>query len=298
MHRAFTEVFAQDQNGVRPLSKAEFVETLDNLAKEPGTAFQMPENLAEAYQKYLEHPAHGQMDFFGANEVPVRATHKTLGEMTPAEKAKFTKAGKKLGISDTMQERMKLLAEDKETGITQLRSGFTKEDVANAWRKVGVAFEDVKRAMNSVDIHKKDVYSEVAKDIQMYMDSGMPVLLHYAGQELKAAGYPESVYNTFKEMTKAATEYERIKKTSEMPFELRKTYNLQRQVADTARRLRSEAEVIYNQLGDKRYKELTRAEKKLAKEASEKDMDANWIGSRTGLAPFEVFDRDWAAVDL
>jgi len=298
MHRPYEEVFAQEGGQVRPLSKAEFTETLNNLAKEPGTAFVMPENITEAYKQYLEHPAHGQMDFFGANEVPVRASHKTLGQMTPAEKTKLTKSGKKLGISTNMQERMKLLAEDKETGISQLRSGFTKEDVTKAWQKVGLAFEDVKRAMNSVDIHKQDVYTEVAKDIQMYMNTGMPSLLHFAGQELKAAGYPESVTNAFKEMTKAASEYERIQKTSEMPFELRKTYNLQRQVSDTAKRLRSEAEAIYNQLGDKRYRELSRAEKKLAKEASEKEADANWIGSRTGLAPFEVFDRDWSQVDL
>jgi len=183
-------------------------------------------------------------------------------------------------------------------GTTELRSGFTKEDVTEAWRKVGLAFEDVKRTMSSVDIHKQDVYTEVAKDIQMYLDTGMPVVLHYAGQELKAAGYPESVTNAFKEMTKAATEYDRIKKTAEMPFELRKTYNLQRQVSDTARRLSAEAVAVYNQVGEKRYKELTRAEKKLVKEASEKDMDAYRIGSKTGLTPSEVFDRDWSMVNL
>jgi len=125
MHRAFTEVFAQDQNGVRPLSKAEFVETLDNLAKEPGTAFQMPENLAEAYQKYLEHPAHGQMDFFGANEVPVTTPYKTLGEMTPAEKTKFTKAGKKLGITPEMEQRMR--EQELFPGITKLHANFDPE---------------------------------------------------------------------------------------------------------------------------------------------------------------------------
>jgi hypothetical protein len=125
MHRAFTEVFAQDQNGVRPLSKAEFIETLDNLAKEPGTAFQMPENITEAYQKYLEHPAHGQMDFFGANEVPVTTPYKTLGEMTPAEKTKFTKAGKKLGITPEMEQRMR--EQELFPGITKLHANFDPE---------------------------------------------------------------------------------------------------------------------------------------------------------------------------
>ena len=129
MHRPYEEVFAQEEGKVRPLSKAEFVETLDNLAKEPGTAFQMPENIGEAYKQYLEHPAHGQMDFFGAHEVPVEPTHKTLAEMTPQEKAKFTKSGKKLGITPEMEARMKLLAEDKESGITQMRGNMSSEDL-------------------------------------------------------------------------------------------------------------------------------------------------------------------------
>ena len=130
MHRPYEEMFVQDEKGVRPLSKAEFVETLDNLAKEPGTAFVMPENIGEAYRQYLEHPAHGQMDFFGAHEIPVEPSHKTLGEMTPQEKTKFTKAGKKLGITPEMEQRMKLLSENKDTGITQLRGNMSPEDLA------------------------------------------------------------------------------------------------------------------------------------------------------------------------
>jgi hypothetical protein len=129
MHRPYEEMFVQDEKGVRPLSKAEFVETLDNLAKEPGTAFQMPENITEAYQQYLEHPAHGQQDLFGAHSIPVEPSHKTLGEMTPQEKTKFTKAGKKLGITPSMEERMKLLSENKDTGITQLRGNMSSEDL-------------------------------------------------------------------------------------------------------------------------------------------------------------------------
>ena len=147
MYRPYEEVFAQENGQVRPLSKTEFIETLDNLAKEPGTAFVMPENITEAYKQYLEHPAHGQMDLFGAHEVPVQASHKTLAEMTPAEKTKFTKAGKKLGITNSMQERMKLLSEDKESGISNLRSGFSTEDflkVFPSWRKSKVVGKDGK----------------------------------------------------------------------------------------------------------------------------------------------------------
>jgi len=144
MHRPFQEVFAQDQNGVRPLSKAEFIETLDNLAKEPGTAFQMPENITEAYQKYLEHPAHGQQDFFGAHEVPVEATHKTLGEMTPAEKTKFTKAGKKLGLTPEMEQRMR--EQELFPGITKLHANFDPE----AFKMAGLSAQFGKSPMLNV----------------------------------------------------------------------------------------------------------------------------------------------------
>lgn len=125
MYRPYEEVFAQENGQVRPLSKTEFIETLDNLAKEPGTAFVMPENITEAYKQYLEHPAHGQMDLFGAHEVPVQASHKTLAEMTPAEKTKFTKAGKKLGITPEMQERMRM--QEMFPGETKLHANFDPE---------------------------------------------------------------------------------------------------------------------------------------------------------------------------
>jgi hypothetical protein len=144
MHRPFEEVFVQDEAGVRPLSKAEFVETLDNLATEPGTAFVMPENITEAYKQYLEHPAHGQLDFFGANEVPVQASHKTLGEMTPAEKTKFTKAGKKLGITPEMQERMRM--QQLFPGETKLHANFDPE----AFKMAGLGAQFGKSPMLNV----------------------------------------------------------------------------------------------------------------------------------------------------
>ena len=125
MHRPYEEMFVKDEQGVRPMSKAEFVQTLDNLAKEPGTAFQMPENIGEAYKQYLEHPAHGQMDLFGAHEVPVETTHKPLGEMTPQEKAKFTKAGNKLGITPELEQRMR--EHELFPGITKMHANFDPE---------------------------------------------------------------------------------------------------------------------------------------------------------------------------
>ena len=134
MHRAYEEMFAKDENGVRPLSPREFKETLDNLAKEPGTAFQMPEDVSAAYKEYLNRTNEGQGDLFGAHEVLQSTSHKTWGELTSVERTKATKALKKIGpISENMVERMKALAEDKDTGITQLRAGFTKEDLGKPY---------------------------------------------------------------------------------------------------------------------------------------------------------------------
>lgn len=133
MHRPYEEVFARDENGVRPLSFDEFSKTMVNLAREEGTAFQMPEDLHAAYEQYKAHPSHGQQDFFGAHEVPVEPTHKTLAEMTPQEKTKFTKSGKKLGVTDELLARM---AED-EAGNTYFRSGFSKEDLIKVAEQIG-----------------------------------------------------------------------------------------------------------------------------------------------------------------
>jgi len=96
MHRAYEEVFAQTPEGVRPFTFNEFKETLENLAKEPGTAFNLPEDMKTAYQDYLNHPGGGQGDLFGAHEVLQSTSHKTWGELTPQEKAKATRSLNKL----------------------------------------------------------------------------------------------------------------------------------------------------------------------------------------------------------
>ena len=147
MHRAYEEFFAHDEKGTRPFSPTEFTEILQNLSKEEGTAFQMPENIREAYHDYLNHAKQGQGDLFGAHEVLQSTSHKTWGELTPQEKGRATKALNKIGpISESMQERMlNALAEDKDTGISYLRSGFTKEDVLKGIP--GLKLRDVGNAM-------------------------------------------------------------------------------------------------------------------------------------------------------
>jgi hypothetical protein len=144
MHRPYEEVFAQEGGQVRPLSFNEFKEVLKNLAEEPatstnpnparkGTGFVMPEDVQAAYKQYLEHPAHGQQDFLGAHEIEAQPSHKTFGEMSPAEKARFTRTGKQLGISDELMQRMK----EDESGLTYFRSGFSKEDLIKAAEEIG-----------------------------------------------------------------------------------------------------------------------------------------------------------------
>lgn len=147
MHRAYEEFFAQDEKGTRPFSPTEFTEILQNLSKEEGTAFQMPEDIRAAYQDYLNHAKEGQGDLFGAHEVLQETSHKTWGELTPQEKAKATRALNKIGpITESMTDRMmNLLAEDKDTGVSLLRSGFAKEDFLKAIP--GMGLRDVGNAM-------------------------------------------------------------------------------------------------------------------------------------------------------
>ena len=147
MHRAYEEMFAQDEQGVRPFSPTEFTEILQNLSKEEGTAFPMPEDIRAAYQDYLNHAKNGQGDLFGAHQVLQETSHKAWGELTPQEKAKATRALKKIGpITESMQDRMlNALAEDKDTGITYLRSGFTAEDMLG--KIPGLQLRDVGNAM-------------------------------------------------------------------------------------------------------------------------------------------------------
>jgi hypothetical protein len=109
MHRAYEEVFAQTPEGVRPFSFNEFKETLQNLAKEPGTAYKLPEDMKAAYQDYLNHPGGGQGDLFGAHAILQSTSHRNWGDLSPQEKAAATKALNKIGpISEAMTERMSL----------------------------------------------------------------------------------------------------------------------------------------------------------------------------------------------
>lgn len=57
MHRAYTDLQVEGANGEpRPLTRAEFEQTLSKLSKEEGTAFQHPEphEMDAAYQRYLD----------------------------------------------------------------------------------------------------------------------------------------------------------------------------------------------------------------------------------------------------
>ncbi|CAB4130807.1 hypothetical protein UFOVP128_32 [uncultured Caudovirales phage] len=201
MHRPYEEVFAQENGKVRPLSKAEFTETLNNLAKEPGTAFQMPEDINAAYKQYLEHPAHGQMDFFGANEVPVVPTHKTLGEMTPAEKAKFTKSGKKLGISDDMQGRMAAQENDLRSATNALLDALQMHGGSPGFMErpdVGKALMDFARALfdamgGSVQKAIQRAQELLGRVWESVKDSLKPLLSKFAAEPLTGETIPKNM---------------------------------------------------------------------------------------------------------
>jgi hypothetical protein len=148
MHRAYTEFFAGTEEGVRPFSPTEFREILENLSKEEGTAFQMPEDFSAAYKDYINHAKQGQGDLFGAHEVLQETSHKAWGELTPQEKARATRALNKIGpITESMQERMLQNLSEQEGGISYLRSGFTAEDMLG--KIPGIKLRDVGHALIS-----------------------------------------------------------------------------------------------------------------------------------------------------
>lgn len=128
MHRPFTEVFAKDEKGTRFFSFNEFKEVMQNLAKEPGTAFELPADLPKAYQQYKEHSGRGQQDLFGAHTVETKPSHVRYGDLSPQQRAALTKKAKYgKTISDEMLQQMK---DERLFGDSQLRSGFTAEDMS------------------------------------------------------------------------------------------------------------------------------------------------------------------------
>ncbi|MFZ2190086.1 MAG: hypothetical protein WAV48_04860 [Candidatus Magasanikiibacteriota bacterium] len=65
VHRAYTDIrAATETGGERPLTRAEFEKTHENLAKEPATAHEILPNVDVAYQKYLEQVSGKQADMF------------------------------------------------------------------------------------------------------------------------------------------------------------------------------------------------------------------------------------------
>lgn len=231
MHRAYEEMFAQDHQGVRPFSPTEFTEILQNLSKEEGTAFPMPEDIRAAYQDYLNHAKGGQGDLFGAHEVLQQTSHKTWGELTPQEKGRATKALNKIGpITESMQERMlNALAEDKDTGITYMRSGFTKEDMLKhipgmGLRDVGVAM--IRTPQDAIDLAKnaKDVTQNlVGKTLNQFTKGGIylsaklknPVVSYTMDTLLQAdaiarAKISDAVHGAYAEALRRLTESEML----------------------------------------------------------------------------------------
>ncbi len=65
MHRDFTDIrAATPEGGERPLTRGEFEQTIENLAKEPGTRYDRPADTDLAYKNYLEQVGGKQADLF------------------------------------------------------------------------------------------------------------------------------------------------------------------------------------------------------------------------------------------
>ena len=65
VHRAYTDIrAATEAGGERPLSRTEFEQVHQNLAKEPVTAHEIPLDMDTAYQSYLEQVSGKQADMF------------------------------------------------------------------------------------------------------------------------------------------------------------------------------------------------------------------------------------------
>lgn len=65
VHRAYTDIrAATEAGGERPLTRTEFEQVHQNLAKEPVTAHEMPPDMDTAYQSYLDQVSGKQADMF------------------------------------------------------------------------------------------------------------------------------------------------------------------------------------------------------------------------------------------
>jgi hypothetical protein len=204
MHRPYEEVFVQDEKGVRPLSFEEFKITVDNLAKEEGTRFQRPDDLKAAYEQYKAHPAHGQQDFFGAHEVVTTPSHKTLGEMTPQEKAQLTKSGKKLTLSENMQQRMSTQENDLRSATNNLLDALQMHGGSPGFMErpdVGKALMDFARALFDATGGKVQQATQRAQELlgrvwEAVKDQLQPLLNKFAAEPLTGELIPKNMEST------------------------------------------------------------------------------------------------------
>ena len=189
MHRAYQEVFANENGNVRPLTFNEFKETVQNLAKEPGTAFNLPEDIKSAYQDYLNHPGGGQGDLFGAHEVLKTSSHKNWGDLSSAEKAKMTRSlnvirekhAEALSLRDATGNLVDALMEQSGAKMNFMpgsKLGEAVKDFAVAlfnagYRTVEQAMAAAQRVLkdgwNAVSDIFADVYSAVVKPAEHFL---------------------------------------------------------------------------------------------------------------------------------
>jgi hypothetical protein len=200
MHRAYEEVFANEEGHVRPFTFNEFKEIINNLAETPatpenpnptrkGTSFELPEDMKTAYQNYLNHPGGGQGDLFGAHEALKTSSHKNWGDLSSAEKAKLTRSlnvirekhAEALSLRDATGNLVDALMEQTGAKLNLMpgqRVGEALKDFAIAlfnagYRTVEQAIAAAQRVLkdgwNAVSDIFADVYSAIVKPAEHFL---------------------------------------------------------------------------------------------------------------------------------
>ena len=129
----------RDEDG-KPLSRKEFEQTIDNLAKEPGTIYVKPEDMNEAYRKYTENFGGAQAGLFdrptqaaGMADVLKNDAVSRMTDNHPLVKA----AERHLSTEQQFLDQLK-------------QQGATAEAIADAARDVAAATERVEKTRVNV----------------------------------------------------------------------------------------------------------------------------------------------------
>lgn len=225
MHRAYDDIKAATETGSRPFSLKEFTQTIESLAKEPGTAFKMPEDIPAAYDTYLQHVSKDQPGLFEAHKTLQATADKPWEKLTkeeqtaakaaldvvnPAKKEpvfsiKRTENEKGKPVWNVLRDGEVLDAFSKKSeasswiekakkpqspfeGVQEFRAGFTKEDMTGIFKGIPGLADNIKD-IGYAGIRTPDEAIQLAqgaKDVSQNMVQKAANLLTKGGLFLKA----------------------------------------------------------------------------------------------------------------